>query len=204
VPDSCLDTGGDAPWRARATNSPPKVTTAGGRGVLKTDGPLVSSHMRTFATKLGFALFYEVTRKIVPMAGGVAARWYSNVDRFDGTFPQSVFDVLLPPETLRQGKFNVSDQFSYQWCITEGDRAVLFFASFRHSFAVLAFAATDRSIFDVEAQRPRPRSGTGMPTIKERVGSYFLPLVVSRDTNWIARVRRTQSAAVLRAVLARC
>jgi hypothetical protein len=55
---------------------------------------------------------------------------------------------------LRQGKFNVSDQFSYQWCITEGDRAVLFCASFRHSFAVLAFAATDRSIFDVETDDP--------------------------------------------------
>jgi hypothetical protein len=61
-------------------------------GFLRTDGPLVSSHMQTFATKLGFALFYEVTRKIVPMAGGVAARWYSNVDRLDGTFPQSVFE----------------------------------------------------------------------------------------------------------------
>ena len=119
-------------------------------GFLKTDGPLVSSHMQTFATKLGFALFYEVTGEIVPMTGGVAARWFSNMDRLEGTFPQSVFDVLLPPETLKQGKFNVAEQFSYQWRLTEGERAALFFASFRQSFAVLAFAATDRSFFDVE------------------------------------------------------
>jgi hypothetical protein len=43
-----------------------------------------------------------------------------------------------------------------------------------------------------------------MPTIQERVRQWFLSLVVSRDTNWIARVRRTLSAAVLRALLARC
>jgi hypothetical protein len=42
-----------------------------------------------------------------------------------------------------------------------------------------------------------------MPTIKERVGSHFLPLVASRDVNWIGQVRRTQSAAVLYALLAR-
>jgi hypothetical protein len=121
-------------------------------GFLKTDGPLVSKHMQTFATKLGFALYYEVTGKLVPMNGGVAARWFSNVDRLEGTFPQSVFDVLLPPQTLKQGKFDVGDQFSYQWRIAEGDRMALFFASFRHSFAVLAFVATDSALFDVDTE----------------------------------------------------
>ena len=88
---------------------------------LRTDGPLVSSHMQTFATKLGFALFYELTKQIVPKGGGVAARWFSNHEQLEGKFPQTIFDYLLPPKTLRQGKFEVSDQFGYQWRMAEGD-----------------------------------------------------------------------------------
>lgn len=112
--------------------------------------------MRTFATKLGFALYYELTGRIVPIGGGVAARWFSNVDRLEDTFPQSVFDLLLPAKTLMQGKFDVSDQFSYQWRLAEGDRMALFFASFRHSFAVLAFATTDVALFDIDTKYPIP------------------------------------------------
>ncbi|MET4217335.1 hypothetical protein ACVWWG_004055 [Bradyrhizobium sp. LB7.2] len=123
---------------------------------LKTDGPLVSAHMQTFATKLGFALYYELTGKIVPDRGGVAARWFSNVDRLEGTFPQSVFDILLPPLILEQGKFEVSDQFSYQWRLAENERMGLFFASFRHSFAVLAFVTTDVALFDMKTAHPLP------------------------------------------------
>ena len=123
-------------------------------GFLKTNGPLVSSHMQTFATKLGFALYFEATGKIVPMAGGVTARWFSNVERLDGTFPQTVFDYLLPPQTLRQGKINVADQFGYQWRMTDDEGAAMFLATFRQSFAVLAFAVTDRKKLDVATKHP--------------------------------------------------
>ena len=123
-------------------------------GFLKVNGPLVSAHLQTFATKLGFALYHELTGKIVPVGGGVAARWFSNVDRLEGTFPQSVFDILLAPMTLKQGKFDVSDQFSYQWRPAEGDRMALFFASFRRSFAVLAFVTTNTALFDVDTNTP--------------------------------------------------
>jgi hypothetical protein len=91
----------DARDQVAARNRLPKPADG---GFLKTNGPLVSAHMQTFATKLGFALYYEVTGSIVPMDGGVAARWFSNVDRLDGTFPQSVFDYLLPPQTLKAGQ----------------------------------------------------------------------------------------------------
>jgi len=64
--------------------------------------------MQTFASKLGFAFYYGLTRSIIPPSGGVVARWFSNVDRLEGSFPQTIFDVLLPPQTLKQGKFEVS------------------------------------------------------------------------------------------------
>jgi hypothetical protein len=123
---------------------------------LKANGPLVHAHMQTFSTKLGFALYYELTGHVVPPGGGVAARWFSNVDGLEGTFPDSVFDFLLPPQTLKQGKLEVSDQFRYQWRLAEGDRMALFFASFRASFAVLAFVTTDIRLLDVETKHPIP------------------------------------------------
>jgi hypothetical protein len=123
-------------------------------GFLRTNGPLVSAHMQTFATKIAFALWYEITKTILPKEGAVAARWFSNVERLDGTFPQSIFDLLLPAATLRQGRFDVSDQFSYQWRLAEGDKVGMFFASFRHSFAVVSFVATDVSNLQVETNYP--------------------------------------------------
>jgi len=125
-----------------------------GGGVLRVNGPLVSSHMQTFAIKMGFALYYEVTKQAVPKGGGVAARWFSNYERLEGKFPQSVFDHLLPPNTLRQGKFEVSDQFGYQWRIAEKNRMGMFFAYFRQSFAVVAFVATDKSLLEADTRHP--------------------------------------------------
>lgn len=123
-------------------------------GLLRANGPLVSSHMQTFAFKIGFSLYYELTKKVLPKAGGVVARWFSNLDRFNGRFPQTVFEHLLPPTTLRQGKFEVSDQFEYQWRLAEHERMAMFLATFRRSFAVLAFAAVDKALFDVETRHP--------------------------------------------------
>lgn len=123
-------------------------------GLLRANGPLVSSHMQTFAFKVGFSLYYELTKKVLPKTGGIAARWFSNFDRLDGAFPQSVFEHLLPPTTLRQGKFEVSDQFEYQWRHAEDEGMAMFLATFRRSFAVLAFAAVDRSLLDIETKHP--------------------------------------------------
>ena len=107
-------------------------------------GPLVHKHMEAFGVKLGFALSYEVTRQIVPPEGGVAVRWFTNVDAYEGKIPATLFDLLLPPDTLRQGKFNVSDQFEYAWRVTEDNSMALIFASFRRAFAVAAVASQRR------------------------------------------------------------
>jgi hypothetical protein len=123
-------------------------------GFLRANGPLVSSHMETFSAKIGFALYFELTKRMVPIEGGVATRWFSNYERLQGTFPQTVFDYLLPPNTLRQGIFEVSDQFGYQWRMAEDDRMGMFFAYFRQSFAVIAFVAIDRSLLKANADHP--------------------------------------------------
>jgi len=95
-----------------------------------------------------------MTKKVLPKTGGVVARWFSNLERRQGKFPQSVFEHLLPPTTLHQGNFEVSNQFEYSWRIAEGDRMAMFLATFRRSFAVLAFAAVDKALLDTETEHP--------------------------------------------------
>lgn len=106
-------------------------------------GPIVNSYMKAFSLKLGLALHYEKTGVIVPPAGGVSVRWFTNHDRVTGAFPQSIFDHLLPLDTLRAGRQEASDQFQYSWRLTDTGDFGMYFASFREAFAVVAFTALD-------------------------------------------------------------
>lgn len=117
-------------------------------GVLNWGGPLVKRHMQAFGLRLGLALHFHETNLIVPPAGGVAVRFYSNLDLFKGDVPEELFEVLPAPRTLRQGSFNVDEQFRYGTVPTSSDISTMSFASFRLSFAVLAFTTADRSTLE--------------------------------------------------------
>jgi hypothetical protein len=124
-------------------------------GILRVDGPLVSAHMQTFAEKIGFALFYEITKTIVPPEGGVAARWFSNVDVFQGKYPrEEISRIVGPSATLRQGTKEVSDQFNYAYGLSEDKSIGAFLVSFRKSFAVVAFASKFATSLNVETKHP--------------------------------------------------
>jgi hypothetical protein len=99
--------------------------------------------MGRFAAKLTLALHYHWTRRIVPCGGGVAIRWYSNFDAFTGELPNDLLQVIGPPDTLKQGKFQSGDQFMFAYASTEDARMSVHYATFRGSFAVIGFAAED-------------------------------------------------------------
>jgi hypothetical protein len=130
----------------RATHRRRLNTTEDQGGYLRANGPLVSAYMQTFGFKTGFAFYYEATKKLVPKGGAVAARWFSNVERMTDQFPPTEWDFLLPAQTLRQGKFEVSDQFAYQWRLTEDERMGVFVSYFRQSFSVVSFVAMDKNV----------------------------------------------------------
>jgi hypothetical protein len=117
-----------------------------GPGILHAGGPLVSKFMQIFAIKFGFALHYHATTSIVPLEGGVAARWFSNVDRLMGHFPQGIFKLLPQAATLRQGKVGVPDQFEYSCARAPDGSLGCYLGTFRRSFAVVAFAAKKTSL----------------------------------------------------------
>jgi hypothetical protein len=116
-------------------------------GVLRANGPILSSHMFTFAAKLGLALHFELHQVPVPILGGVHPFWFSNVQAAKGEIPEDLLATLPAPQTMWQGTQHVADQFQYSWATTEDREHTLLYGVFRQSFAVAAITANDRNWF---------------------------------------------------------
>jgi hypothetical protein len=110
-------------------------------GILKLDGPLVSSMLNLFAYKISLALFYEASKQPLKPDGEIVVRVFSNYERFTGDFPEHSLSFLGTEKTLVQGKKHVGDQFSFATAISEEGYLGSTFATFRMGFAVLAFIA---------------------------------------------------------------
>lgn len=109
--------------------------------VLRVNGPLVTSAMNTFSAKLGLALHFNQTSKIIPPSGATAVRWFSNIDAIQGGIPDDILRLVGPPRTLEQGKFHTGEQFRYGSRASEDGGFTAHFASFRFSFSVVAFVS---------------------------------------------------------------
>jgi hypothetical protein len=148
---------GSPAWRRSVQH---RVPGGVGMHALNCSGPLVNKNMDVFAAKFGFAMHVEITGRMIETGGAVAARWYPNADDLNGTFPREVWRILGSPETLRQGQFQVSEQFEYAWAVGENGEIGMFLGMFRQAFAVLAMtSATPRAVFDcppVEMRTWRP------------------------------------------------
>ena len=118
-----------------------------GAGLLRVDGPILKKHINVFGAKLGLALHYEAHGSPVPRAGGVQPMFFTNVSALRGELPAAIIELLPTPRTLKQGKWEVGDQFKYSWALTEEKRHSVFYATFRQSFAIAAVTALDRSEF---------------------------------------------------------
>jgi hypothetical protein len=115
---------------------------------LSVKGPLVNAAMRTFAAKMGLALHYRENRRVVPSTGAVIVRWFSNVQAFTNRIPPEIVQMVGSPDTLRQGKFEVKDQFMYaSRSLPEGDMSA-HYATFRLSFAINAFVVEDTAMIE--------------------------------------------------------
>lgn len=109
----------------------------GAAGVMNAGGPILNRAMQEFGAKLGLALHYHETGRIVPPHGAVFVRWYSNVDLVEGKIPDAVTNIHGVPYTLRQGKKHVEPQFTYSIkCIDDRSKS-LSYCTFRLSFAIV-------------------------------------------------------------------
>ena len=94
-----------------------------------------------------FVFHFAAHGSFVPQEGGVHPMYFTNVNAARGELPMDIINRLPSAQTLRQGRKDVSDQFSYSFLLTEERRHSVFCAVFRQSFAVAAVTALDRSEF---------------------------------------------------------
>ncbi len=118
-----------------------------GAELMRVSGPLVTTHMKTFAAKLGFALHYETFGEPVPATGAVQPMWFTNVQAANGELPMDLIKLLPPMQTLRQGRKEVGEQFQYSCLVTTEGHHSVFYGTFRSACAVAAVTALDRSEF---------------------------------------------------------
>ena len=115
-------------------------------GVVRVSGPIVSKFMEVFALKMGLALYFETTGRPLTDDGGLSIRWFTNYERFTGEFPEELINFFPESKTLKNGNREVSDQFQYSYALSEEKEFGAYFASFRMSFAVVAFVAQDKTV----------------------------------------------------------
>lgn len=118
-----------------------------GGAILWVGGPLVSSAMLLFVAKLAFALHYESTKRIIPQQGGVFVRWYSNHDPATDTLPTDMLTMLGPPDTLRQGRKEVSTQFTYSSKASADSQMTGHFVTFRQAFKAVMITTEKIEVF---------------------------------------------------------
>lgn len=125
-------------------------------GVVRVSGPIVSRFMEVFALKMGLALHFETTGQTLNDDGGISIRWFTNYERFTGDFPQELIDFFPESKTLKNGRREVSDQFQYSYRLSDEKEFGAYFASFRLSFAVVAFVAQDKAVLHQPNERQLP------------------------------------------------
>lgn len=141
-------------------------------GPINASGPLLTAVMHRFGAKLGLAMHRHVTGRIVPTTGVASVIWYTNNCALTGRFPDSVYEFLGPPETLRQGQKHVADQFQVASAVpVEGPEMSVHMATFRRSFAVLVFVAEDEDLLgpSPEGAAFRPGFLKDIPTKPSKV-----------------------------------
>lgn len=121
-------------------------------GFLRLDGPIASYHLEAFAGRLGLAMHFHATGRILSPEGGVRVRVFSNVDVLQGRVAEGIFDLLPTPRTLQAGKKHVAEQFLFNAKATTDREGTISYASFRRSFSIVAASATEVTRLELESQ----------------------------------------------------
>jgi len=115
---------------------------------LSVSGPLVNQAIMNFGRKLFCALYYKHSGLILKSSGGIAIRWFSNLQIHGDEIPRSLATVLNGFPKIERSRINLDNQFFYRWGIADTKKAAVFLAFFRRSFAMLGYV--NQSVEDLE------------------------------------------------------
>lgn len=115
-------------------------------------GPLLDRQMKVFAARTAFAMHFLQAGRVVPLDGGAVVRWYTNFQALTGRIPETIRSLLDTPQTLRQGKWNVGEQFVFNALAEPDGRRSVHYASFRMSFATAGMVVESLELLRPEGE----------------------------------------------------
>lgn len=122
---------------------PESLQLEDGGGLIYADGPIVQNAIREIGAKIGLALHYERTGRIVPLSGGVCTILTTNLQAMTQGLSQEILHFFPHEKTLIQGKNNVSDQFTYATLQDERPDITAHWVTFRQAMALEIFVVED-------------------------------------------------------------
>jgi len=111
--------------------------------VLSVAGPLINEAVEQFSRKLFCALFYKHTGQILCQTGGIAMRWFTNLQINADEIDRGIASVTPFGPKLERNAATLDDQFFYRYGVTDTKRMGAFLAFFRQSFAILGVATQE-------------------------------------------------------------
>lgn len=103
--------------------------------------------MSRYAEKLGRALFYFHTGKIVPTHGLVRATALTNTEFATPNFPIDAFNFLSSTPALTRSGKSLEDQFAYRYALSDDRSTAAFLVQFQHSVAMTILIVEDRATY---------------------------------------------------------
>jgi hypothetical protein len=130
----------------------------------------ITDALDRYAKKLGKALYYLHTQRIVPSSGVVMSKAMTNAEFMSPRFPLSKFDVMTIAPPMSRANCDLSDQFAYRYGVPEEGGGAAFLIQFRQSTVMLVTVYEDReeylqrrevkyqSAVNLSPTAPRPES----------------------------------------------
>jgi hypothetical protein len=151
-------------WRQQYDHQSRKASLPPG-GPINVGGALVGKSIDLFAVKLCLAFHYYHLGTIVPKGGGIVVRFFTNYEGWDGAVPEELQALFTSTYTLKQGNWNVDEQFGYSWAVSDDLQMSAYMAAFRQSFVISGFI---------------PRNWIALPEIR-RMKIYAPGFTLRRD-----------------------
>lgn len=115
--------------------------------LLSARGPLINGAIENFSRKLFCALYYKHANAILSSEGGIAVKWYSNIQIENEEIPRELAAVLAGFPKLERARTKLDDQFFYRWGVADTKTVAAFLTFFRRSFAILGYINVNATAF---------------------------------------------------------
>lgn len=101
-----------------------------------------------YGAKLGKALHYRHTRKIVPTNAVINSKMFTNVNALGPSLPAQVFSFLTGEAEIQRASTSLKDQFDYRFAVVEEGEASAFVISFGESMVIVVGIFVDPARYE--------------------------------------------------------